>query len=121
PIADVRYAIVFDPEATRAAKEFVAAPAELGAAMRPNVGVIVGDDLGKHDVSAYSPAALPTPNIERIAREGVTFTEGYATSPVCSPSRAALLTGRQQQRFGFELLTHDRYPHDRFQAWFARN
>jgi arylsulfatase A-like enzyme len=121
PIADARYAIVFDPEATRAAKDFVAAPAELGAAMRPNVVVIVADDLGKHDVSAYSPASLPTPNIERIAREGVTFTEGYATSPVCSPSRAALLTGRQQQRFGFELLTHDRYPHDRFQAWFARN
>jgi arylsulfatase A-like enzyme len=121
PIRDTRWAIHFDPAATRAAHDFLAAPVPAGSgAPRPNVVVILADDLGKHDVSTYAPAAVPTPSLERIAREGVTFTAGYVTSPVCSPSRAALMTGRQQQRFGFELLTHDRYPRDRFQSWIAR-
>jgi len=120
PIHDARWAIRFDPEATRAAQAFLAEPPGPAPATRPNVVVILADDLGKHDVSAYVPGAVATPNIERIAREGVTFRAGYVTSPVCSPSRAALLSGRQQQRYGFDLLTHDRYPRDRFQSWFAR-
>lgn len=67
----------------------------------PNIVVILADDLGYADVSIYGDR-LQTPNIDRIGREGAVFTQGYVTTPVCSPSRAALLTGRYQQRFGFE-------------------
>ena len=69
---------------------------------RPNIIVILADDLGYADISAYRGGRFPTPNIERIATDGVLFTDGYATAPVCGPSRAGLLTGRYQQRFGFE-------------------
>ena len=67
----------------------------------PNIVVILADDLGYADISTYG-ARVQTPNIDRIGREGAVFTQGYVTTPVCSPSRAGLLTGRYQQRFGFE-------------------
>ena len=67
----------------------------------PNIVVILADDLGYSDVSTYGDR-VQTPNIDRIGSEGAVFTQGYVTTPVCSPSRAALLTGRYQQRFGFE-------------------
>lgn len=120
PLGDERFAIPLDEAAARAKRAFLEAPAVRRPDL-PNVVLIVADDLGKHDVSVYAPASVATPNLERIAREGVTFSAGYATAPVCSPSRAALLTGRHQQRFGFELLTHDRYPHNRLEAWVAKH
>ena len=70
----------------------------------PNVVVIFVDDLGYCDSELYGCDTVPTPNIKRIADEGVLFTDGYVSSPVCSPSRAGLLTGRYQQRFGHEFL-----------------
>ena len=73
----------------------------------PNVVVILVDDLGYCDSELYGCDTVPTPNIKRIADEGVLFTDGYVSSPVCSPSRAGLLTGRYQQRFGFEFLPRD--------------
>jgi len=79
-------------------------PVASGAAPppRPNVIVIMADDLGYADVSAYAINRIPTPNIDRIGLEGVRFTDGYVTAPVCGPSRAGLQTGRHQDRFGFE-------------------
>ena len=74
----------------------------VAAAMRPNVIVILADDLGYADISAYKIDRFQTPNIDRIGMEGVRFTDGYATAPVCGPSRAGLMTGRYQERFGFE-------------------
>jgi len=56
---------------------------------------------------------VPTPNIDALAQSGVVFTDGYCTSPICSPSRAGLLTGRYQQRFGHELQPGDVYPGNR--------
>lgn len=122
PLADPRLAISVDEEKARAARDFLAQPVDssTGAAKRPNVVLIVADDLGKHDISVYGPSPTPTPNLARLANEGVTFTSGYVTSPVCSPSRAALMTGRYQQRFGFEGLVHDRYPDNRLEQWFMR-
>ena len=70
----------------------------------PNVVVILVDDLGYCDSELYGCDTVPTPNIKRLADEGVRFTDGYVSSPVCSPSRAGLLTGRYQQRFGHEFL-----------------
>ncbi|MBN9509185.1 MAG: sulfatase-like hydrolase/transferase [Alphaproteobacteria bacterium] len=71
-------------------------------ASRPNVIIILADDLGYADTSANPGGRFETPNIDRIAEQGVRFTDGYATAPVCAPSRAGLLTGRYPERFGFE-------------------
>ncbi|TLX78222.1 sulfatase [Labilibacter sediminis] len=69
---------------------------------KPNLIVIMADDLGYADVGFNGCKDIPTPNIDRIANEGVNFTNGYTSYSVCSPSRAGFLTGRYQQRFGFE-------------------
>lgn len=72
------------------------------AAQPPNLVVILADDLGYADVGFNGCTDIPTPNIDRIARDGVVFTDAYVTFTVCAPSRAGLLTGRYPQRFGFE-------------------
>lgn len=72
------------------------------APQKPNVIVIITDDQGYRDVGFNGSTEIPTPNIDRIAKEGVRFTRGYVTFPVCGPSRAGLLTGRHQSRFGFD-------------------
>jgi arylsulfatase A-like enzyme len=61
--------------------------------VKPNIIIIYTDDLGYGDVSAYGATALNTPNIDKLAEEGLRFTDGYATSATCTPSRYALLTG----------------------------
>jgi hypothetical protein len=73
------------------------------SARKPNIVFILGDDLGHCDVGMYGCREIPTPNIDSIAAAGVKFTNGYVTAPVCSPSRAALMTGRYQHRLGFDL------------------
>ena len=72
------------------------------ASPRPNVIFIVADDLGYGEPACYGGRDIPTPNIDRLAAEGIRFTQGYVTASFCAPSRAALLTGRYQTRFGFE-------------------
>lgn len=68
----------------------------------PNIIVIVSDDQGYADSSCYDhPKEVSTPAIDQLASEGVRFTNGYASAYVCAPTRAGLLTGRYQQRFGF--------------------
>jgi arylsulfatase A-like enzyme len=77
---------------------------------KPNVIWIVVDDLGYYDTDLYGEnGSVEAPHIKSLAEEGVLFTQGFTTSPVCSPSRAAILTGRYNQRFGFEHQLHDRY------------
>lgn len=79
-----------------------AEPAKAG--QKPNFIVILADDLGYADVGAQGVSkAVKTPNIDSIAANGVRFTAAYVTCPLCAPSRAGLLTGRYQQRFGFEM------------------
>lgn len=69
---------------------------------QPNVVVIVADDLGYADVGFQGCKDIPTPHLDALAKSGVVCTNGYVTHPFCSPTRAALLTGRYQQRFGHE-------------------
>jgi arylsulfatase A-like enzyme len=69
----------------------------------PNVIVIVGDDMGYADIGVHGGTQIPTPHIDALARSGVCFTSGYVSGPYCSPTRAGLLTGRYQQRFGHEF------------------
>jgi arylsulfatase A-like enzyme len=78
---------------------------------RPNVVLICMDDIGYGDTSRTGNPWIETRHIDSIAREGVFCTQAYTTAPLCSPSRAALLTGRYQQKFGFELqVTSGAYP-----------
>lgn len=67
---------------------------------RPNILLIVSDDHGHADRSALGTPGVHTPVLDRIAAEGATFTDAYVTAPICSPSRAAIMTGRYQQRWG---------------------
>ena len=75
----------------------------LVAADRPNIILIFVDDMGYGDPGCYGYDNLvPTPNIDRLAREGVRFSQGYVTASACGPSRYGLLTGMYQQRFGVQ-------------------
>ena len=73
------------------------------SAARPNIILIVADDLGYGELGCYGGKEIPTPNLDTLARNGVRFTSGYVSCPVCSPTRAGLITGRYQQRFGHEF------------------
>ncbi|OUW15578.1 MAG: hypothetical protein CBD18_08700 [Opitutales bacterium TMED158] len=80
----------------------IASPLAANAATKPNIIIFLADDLGYADVGFNGCEDIPTPHIDSIAAKGVTFTDGYANHPVCSPSRAGLLAGKYQHRFGFE-------------------
>lgn len=69
-------------------------------AKHPNLVIILADDLGYGDLVAYGHQIVKTPNIDKLAQEGVKFTDYYAPAPLCSPSRAGLLTGRMPFRTG---------------------
>jgi arylsulfatase A-like enzyme len=69
-------------------------------APRPNIVLILADDLGYGDLGCYGSPDIRTPNLDRLARQGVRFTSFYANGPECTPTRAALMTGRYQQRVG---------------------
>jgi arylsulfatase A-like enzyme len=80
-----------------------AAPLLSAPSRKPNILLIVADDMGYAETTPQGARDIPTPNIESIARNGIRFTDGYVSCPVCSPTRAGLMTGRYQQRFGHEL------------------
>ncbi|WP_374387467.1 sulfatase-like hydrolase/transferase [Sandaracinobacter sp.] len=69
----------------------------------PNIVLIVADDLGINDISAFGGGLVPTPAIDRLMREGASVPAFYAANATCSPSRAAMMTGRYPTRFGFEF------------------
>jgi arylsulfatase A-like enzyme len=72
---------------------------------KPNVIVILADDLGTGDVLFNEKKQYSTPHIDKLAAEGIHFTNAFCSAPICSPSRVGLLTGEYQQRYGFEHLT----------------
>jgi arylsulfatase A-like enzyme len=79
---------------------------------RPNILLILADDVGYGDVGFQGCRDIPTPHIDAIAARGARFTNGYVTAPVCSPSRAGLITGRYQGRFGHEFNPGPPQPTD---------
>ncbi len=81
---------------------FAQREADAKAEAQPNVLFILADDMGYGDLGCYGSTQIPTPNIDRLAAFGVRATQGYMSSLVCAPSRAGLMTGRYQNRFGFE-------------------
>ena len=72
----------------------------------PNIVFILADDLGYADVSCYGQRDYTTPNVDRLALEGLRFTQGYSNSANCSPTRTALITGRYQMRSGGPRRAH---------------
>ena len=89
-------AILSTSPLTAQEKEVVKTPA------KPNIIVIMADDLGYHDVGFQGAEFIKTPNLDKLAHGGMIFTDGHVTASVCSPSRAGFMTGRNQQRFGHE-------------------
>lgn len=82
---------------------FLFSSAVLAAAeRRPNVVIILIDDQGYYDLGCYGATEVKTPRIDRLAEEGIRFTDYYAAAPICSPSRAGLLTGAYPRRIGME-------------------
>ena len=71
------------------------------SAEKPNIIVIMADDLGYNDLGCYGCQDIPTPHIDKLAEDGVRFTSGYVTWHMCGPSRAGFLTGRNQSTFGY--------------------
>ena len=69
----------------------------------PNIVLLVADDLGYGELGCQGNEEIPTPHIDSLAENGIRFTQGYVTAPFCSASRAGLMTGRYQTRFGYEF------------------
>ncbi len=81
---------------------FIILSLQICAADKPNVIIILADDLGYGDVGYQGCKDIPTPHIDSLAKNGISFSAGYSAAPVCGPSRAGLLTGRYQNRFGYQ-------------------
>ena len=77
---------------------------------KPNFIIILADDLGYGDVGFNGSIQIKTPHIDALAKSGVVFTEGYVSAPVCAPSRAGLITGRNQVNFGYDNNLTDALP-----------
>lgn len=72
------------------------------ASSRPNILLILADDMGYGDIGCYGSRQIATPHIDALAERGIRCTQGYVSMMVCAPSRAGIMTGRYQSRFGFE-------------------
>jgi arylsulfatase A-like enzyme len=116
PLKSNVWDIDFDPELQKGKDDYLRSLSAVRQD-RPNVVIIVADDLGLTDISLYGSPHLVTPNIDSIGTDGVVFTQAYATAPICSPSRAGLLTGRYQNRYGFESQPMNRYARSRLEYW----
>lgn len=93
-------------------RAMASAPLKSSPASRPNIVFFLIDDLGYGDLGCYGNTFCETPNIDRLAREGLRFTNAYASAPVCSPSRASILTGQSPARLKLtQWIPGVAYPH----------
>ena len=86
----------------------------------PNILLIVMDDMGKSEISCYGSTTVRTPHMDQLAAEGIRFTDCYVTAPVSAPSRAGLLTGRCNDRYGFETQPMELYPNNLPGYWIGK-
>jgi len=115
PLKSSDFEIVTDNRTLAEKEYYLKSPVNEPSGTKPNIILITVDDLGMADCSLYGEGDIKTPNIEKLASQGVVFDNAYVTSPVCAPSRAAIITGRYQHRFGFEFTMHERYLRNRFE------
>jgi arylsulfatase A-like enzyme len=115
PLGSSEFEIKEDLLALEAKKSFLSKPSSTADSNLPNIILITVDDLGMADVSMYGEGDISTPNIDKLGEQGVIMENAYVTSPVCAPSRAAMITGRYQHRFGFEFTMHERYLKNRME------
>ncbi len=110
PLKSKEWDIEFDPVLQSGKENYLDILADLPVGdSRPNIVLILADDLGLTDISLYGSEYLSTPNIDSIGLSGITFTQAYSSAPICSPSRAGMLTGRYQNRYGFDSQPMTRY------------
>jgi len=109
-VSKTKWRIKWDKNLKEGKEEFLTRSRPASGSKPPNVVILLADDLGKYEVSAYGVDHISTPNIDRIGQEGVIFEEGYVTAPTCAPSRAGIMTGRVQNRYGFETQIMEHYP-----------
>jgi len=115
-VSDGPFSIEFDEDIIESKQRFLNAfPSKERKKNKPNILLILVDDLGRDDISVYNREGVDTPNLSRLADSGVTFTNAYSTSSVCSPARASLLTGRYQHRFGYERQPMNRYARSKLE------
>jgi arylsulfatase A-like enzyme len=119
--ASYKWNIKYDKEKLAFKKDFLqkALPPYSGG-RPPNILLIVVDDMGKSEFSCYGSTTVKTPHMDQLAAEGVRFTDCYVASPVCAPSRAALLTGRCNERYGFETQPMEIYPNNLPSYWIGK-
>ena len=123
PLTTRRWDIEFDRERLLYKRDFLSGLPELHRRTGEppvNILLITADDLGKTDISLYGGTAVDTPHIDSLGYDGVVFTEAYCTSPICSPSRASMLTGRYQQRYGYEVQPQSRYARNRLELFVVK-
>ena len=105
-----------------AALATLGAPALLGAAaakagrQKRNIVFLLIDDMGWSDLSCYGSTYHQSPIIDRLARQGMRFTDAYAPAPICSASRASILTGKTTARLNFEFVTKDKPGHQNIEG-----
>lgn len=109
-VTRAKWRIHWDKDLKKGKQAFVNKSQQTNIDQPPNIVVIVADDLSPYEVSAYGVDHIATPNIDQIGKEGVLFKEGYATAPTCAPARAGIMTGRVQNRYGFETQIMEFYP-----------
>ncbi len=109
-VTRMKWRIKWDKDLKEGKEKYLAQQENVKNNRPPNIVLLVADDLGKYEVSAYGATHISTPNIDQLGNEGVIFSEGYVTAPTCAPSRAGIMTGRVQNRFGFETQIMEFYP-----------
>ena len=101
------------------ASSYTEAAEKKAASKKPNIVLLFADDAGFADFGFQGSKVMKTPNLDALASSGVRFTQGYVSDPTCGPSRAGLMTGRYQQRFGYEENNGPGYMSDVSAAKFA--
>ena len=117
PLTSEEFILIPDEALLHGKQEYLQNEQDAADSGAVNILWLIVDDLGMADTDLYSDGPVLVPNLRRLASRGVKFTNAYVSAPVCSPSRAAIMTGRYNQRFGYEHQLHERYLANRLEYY----